>query len=228
MRGRMKEKIKAWRKDDDADAFHCRKGGHVELSGRQDHDSVDTSVGQSAVSNHTLDITSGDNIIIKTLHREKTSINIKEDIKINSEEGDINGAIIDVYQSIEIFQSSNIKIKIKERGDNIIVKVKIFERTNIDMDTDIDVLLTNAADFDVDIVQTAHIVQDKSTQIKVQGNVSFDLDLLLSQIAQVDQEAYVTFAGSADDFTVSVHADQDVYATQQITLDVSADDLWIA
>ncbi|KJS37712.1 MAG: hypothetical protein VR70_11740 [Rhodospirillaceae bacterium BRH_c57] len=88
--------------------------------------------------------------------------------------------------------------------------------------------MTNEAEFDVNIVQTVNIVQDKSTQIKIQGDININIDLLLSQIAEVDQDASVAFQGSVDDFTVSVDADQDVYATQQITLDMSAEDLLIA
>gem|GEM_PF-1543241 len=204
------------------------KEGHADSSLNQKQGPVDASIGHSVTSINSLDINRDDNIIVKVLYRENTTIKISEDINIQSEEGDINGAIVDVYQLAEIFQSSTITVKVKERCDNIIVKINVLENTKINLDTDIDVLMTNEAEFDVNIVQTVNIVQDKSTQIKIQGDININIDLLLSQIAEVDQDASVAFQGSVDDFTVSVDADQDVYATQQITLDMSAEDLLIA
>ncbi len=191
-------------------------------------DDVDVSLDQSVTSSHSLEVEGTDGITIDTKYKEKTKIKSTEDVSVKAEDGDIYGALIDVYQSIDVDQTTKIKIKVKEKHGEVFVKIKVSEKTKIDQDTDIDVLLTNEAVFDADITQIVNITQDSTTKIKAKDGVEIDLDVLLAQIADVDQDADVVVEGSVDDFTVSVYADQDADLSQHVSVDISAEDLMIA
>lgn len=221
-----KAKAEAWAKDkDDDDAGTIN---HLRL----DDDKVDASIDQSVTSNHSLDIGAYDDVVVKTAYKSKIKIKSTEELDVSSEDGDINGALIDIDQLVDIDQFAKVVIKVKEKGDDLFVKIKVVERTTAEQHTDADVLFTNDGIFDVDIDQTANITQDWQTKVMVKGDLDLesliDLDILVAQTAVIDQQADVTFEGSRDDFTVAIDAGQEAQMDQHVAIDLSPGDLWLA
>lgn len=222
--------------DDDGDSLavinHLQPHAKKHAWKNDDSDKVDASIDQSVTSNHSLDISGYDDVIVKTIYKSKTKIKSTEDLDVSSEAGDINGALIDIDQLVDINQFTKVVIKVKERGDDLFVKVKVFEKTTVKQHTDIDVLLTNDDLFDVDVDQSVNLTQDNHTKIIVKGGGDLesliDLDVLLAQTAVVNQQADVVFGGTPDDFTVAIDASQDVQLDQQVAINLSLQDLWLA
>lgn len=228
MRGLEKVKIKEKTETESGDALLWSSSERSESSESTVDGPANVSVESSVEVGTYVDADGGGNIILKTLYIGKHDIDIEEDIQIHTESEDVNGAIVQVSQIADIYQDCKIKVHIREHGDDIIVKMKVFEKSKGDLDTDVSITLTEDDVFYAEISQTANIVQNTTSDIKVVGDAEIYIDFLLSQIATVDQDADVVFEGTVDDFTVSVDVDQDVYLTQSITVDTSPDDLSIA
>lgn len=190
---------------------------------------VTADIGQSAFADQTCDMTGaptgsadGD-LLVRGLFLEKTKVSQTADIDIRAEAGPITGAVIDVTQTVEAEQSLKVMVKVREKGDTVIVKAIVIEKTTIDQDTDVDVLLTTDGVFDVREMQTAAVAQERDVRLDIKADIA--IDLALTQTAAIDQNLDVVFAGSPADFTIAVDPDQDAHLVQHVGIDVSPFDI---
>lgn len=184
---------------------------------------VDVHVDQSAFADQTCTVTSSGDLLVRSLFLEKTKISQTADIDIRADAdtagGDITGALVDVTQTVEADQSMKVMVKVREKGDTVIVKAIVIEKTVIDQETDVDVLLTDDGIFDVREIQTSHVTQDRDVKVSIKGDI--DIDLALSQVADIDQDLDVVFSGTPTDFTITIDPDQDAHLTQHVGIDLS-------
>lgn len=186
--------------------------------------SVDTD--QTVQVDQTFTATSDGGIILKSLFLDKSKVVQTSDIDIRSEGGAIDGALVDVAQTVDAYQSLKVMIKVREKGDTVIVKSIVMAKTKVHEDTDVNVLLNDDGIFDVRETQTITLTQDRDTKITLKADI--DLDLVLSQTATIDQDLDVVFSGTPTDFTIAIDADQDAILAQHVGITASPYDMLVA
>lgn len=194
--------------------------GDYDGDGEQD---IDIEVDQSVTATQSLpEVNSSGKVTVRAEYDEKITINKTEDVNICSEDGDINGAIIDIDQFIDIEQILNFDVDAIEHDGQLIFKINVYMETRIEERTEIDILFTNDDLLDIDVDQTISVTTTWS------GDIDFDdmIDIYESatQTVSLRQHSVSRFEGF-DEFTVSIDAPQGADLAQSKSIFLDFDDL---